>query len=224
MMSTARSAFNPLFLLTLAVPLLAQAPDAAPEQQGLPARATPADYMAAALAGKITLAAEFKGHSIPNSQEPLQSEDYVAVEIALFGPPDSKLVITASDFSLRVNGKKPPLPAQPFGLVAKGIKDPEWAPPEASPESKSKTGLTGGAGGAGNQRNPGDPPPLPPKPPIELLRNWQLRVRKAAIAEGERALPQAGLIFFQHRGKTENIRTLELVYEGPAGSAVIPLQ
>jgi hypothetical protein len=37
-------------------------------------------------------------------------------------------------------------------------------------------------------------------------------------------LPQAGLLFFAFRGKTESIRDVELVYEGPAGKAVIPLR
>jgi hypothetical protein len=37
-------------------------------------------------------------------------------------------------------------------------------------------------------------------------------------------LPQAGLLFFQHRGKTENIKSLELIYEGVAGKAEIKLQ
>jgi hypothetical protein len=60
--------------------------------------------------------------------------------------------------------------------------------------------------------------------PIELLRGWQQRVRKAALPEGDRALPQAGLIFFQYRGKVENIRSLELLYEGPAGNASLTLQ
>jgi len=60
--------------------------------------------------------------------------------------------------------------------------------------------------------------------PIELRRNWQQRIQRAAIAEGDRALPQAGLLFFQHRGKTENIRSLELIYTGAAGEATISLR
>jgi len=201
--------------------LYAQAPNVAKDVQGLPIRVTPADYQVHAQAGKFTIAAEFTGHGIPNAQEALNSEDYVAVEIGLFGPPDARLTIAASDFSLRINGKKAPLPSQPWGLVAKEIKDPEWVSPEASPESKSKGGVSGGAGG---NRDAGTPPPLPPKVPVELLRGWQLRVRRAALSEGDRALPQAGLIFFQHRGKVENIKSLELIYEGPAGKVSLTLQ
>jgi hypothetical protein len=104
-------------------------------------------------------------------------------------------------------------------LVAKSIKDPEWAPPEAAGESKSKGGLSSGGGG----QQAGSPPPITPKPPIELLRGWQQRLKRAAIAEGDRALPQAGLIFFQYRGKLEKIKSVELLYEGPAGKASLTL-
>jgi hypothetical protein len=211
-------------VLTLAgaCSLPAQAPSPAKESQGLPPRAAPTDYVASAKAGNITIAAEFTGHGIPNAEEALNSEDHVAVELALFGPPDARLTITATDFSLRINGKKEGLPSQPWGVVARNIKDPEWVPAEGLGEKKSKGGISTGGGGGGQQ--PGEPPPLPPKVPIDLLRNWQQRLRRAALAEGDRALPQAGLLFFQYRGKTDNIRSLELIYEGPAGKATIPLQ
>lgn len=207
-----------------AVSLSAQAPD---QQQGLPARATPADYQVQAKAGNVTIAAEFAGHGIPTvGQDPLSSEDYIAVEVALFGPPDTKLTLSATDFSLRLNGKKQPMPSQPWALVAKGVRDPNWVSPEAAnAEPKSKGGVSSSAGGGGGSgRSPGDPPPPPPKVPIETLRVWQQAVRRSALALGERPLPQAGLVFFQHRGKTENLRSVELVYEGPAGTATLTLQ
>jgi hypothetical protein len=50
------------------------------------------------------------------------------------------------------------------------------------------------------------------------------RVQKASLPEGDRPLPQAGLIFFQYGGKTESIRSLELIYDGPAGKATLKLQ
>lgn len=202
--------------------MMAQPPAVPKEASGLPARATPADYQAQAKAGNFTIAAEFTGHGIPNSGLPLNSEDYVAVELALFGPPDARLVITASDFSLRINGKKDLVPSAPWGLVAKNIKDPEWIPPDAPETQKSKGGgiSAGGQGGQGA----GSLPPLPPKVPIELLRNWQGRVKQAALWEGDRPLPQAGLVFFLHRGKTEKIQSVELVYKGPAGEATLSLR
>jgi hypothetical protein len=44
------------------------------------------------------------------------------------------------------------------------------------------------------------------------------------MAEGERPLPQAGLIFFPYRGKDGNIEKVELLYEGPAGKATLPFE
>ncbi|HEY3441921.1 MAG TPA: hypothetical protein VGK29_14255 [Paludibaculum sp.] len=212
-------------ILTAAHCLHAQAPAAAPpaappvkEAHDLPARATPVDYQAQAIVGPITIAAEFTGHGMPCPQGVLISEEFVAVEVAFFGKPDARFTINAADFSLRINGKKTSLPSQPYGLAGKEVKDPEWNPPEAA-EKKSK----GSLGGSGNAQD-GAPPPSTPKVPIELRRNWQQRIQRAAIAEGDRPLPQAGLLFFQHRGKTENIRSIELIYTGAAGEATLSLR
>ena len=34
----------------------------------------------------------------------------------------------------------------------------------------------------------------------------------------------AGLLFFEYRGKTKKIRSIELIYSGPAGKAALDLQ
>src|SRR4051794_40578403 len=99
--------------------------DVQTETKGLPARATPTDYQYHTQAGAVTIAAEFTGHSLPTLEGPLTTADYVAVEIALFGPAGTQLKISAADFSLRINGKKAALPSQPFGLVASSLRDPE---------------------------------------------------------------------------------------------------
>jgi hypothetical protein len=51
----------------------------------------------------------------------------------------------------------------------------------------------------------------------------QQKVQKAALPEGDRPLPVAGLIFFPYRGKADGIRTVELMYEGAAGKATLAL-
>jgi hypothetical protein len=60
--------------------------------------------------------------------------------------------------------------------------------------------------------------------PFPLRRAMEQHVQKAAMQEGERPLPQAGLLFFLYRGKPENIKSLELVYTGAAGKATLELQ
>jgi hypothetical protein len=194
--------------------------DAQIEARGMPPRATPAEYQAQAQAGTVTVAAEFKGHSVPTLQGPLSSEDYVVIETGLFGSPEARIKLSAGDFSLRINGKKTPLPSQPYGLVVGSVKDPEWEPPEPPP-SKSKTSL--GGGGRGEQGGSNEPP-APVHIPIGVQRAMAQRVQKAALPEGDRTLPQAGLIFFQYRGKTQGIHSIELIYAGPAGKATLTLQ
>ena len=197
-----------------------QTKDAQIEAKGMPPRAAPADYQAHAQAGAATVAAEFTGHSVPTLQGPLSTEDYVAIELGLFGSPDARIKLSSSDFSLRINGKKTLLPSQPYGLVIGSLKDPEWEPPVAA-VSKSKTSLGGGGKGEQGEANT---PPAPVKIPIEVQRAMAQRVQKASLPEGDRTLPQAGLVFFQYRGKTQSIHSIELIYAGPAGKATLKLQ
>lgn len=162
----------------------------------------------------MTLAAEFTGHSLPTPEAVLSTENYVAVEVGLFGPPGAHLNLSPGDFSLRINGKKTPSPAQPYAVVFKSLKDPNYVTPGGNAKS-SKTSLGGGA-----DQNAS---PLPPivHIPIEVERTMEQRVQKAALPEGDRPLPQAGLIFFEHHGK---VTSVELTYTGPAGTAILTLQ
>jgi hypothetical protein len=50
------------------------------------------------------------------------------------------------------------------------------------------------------------------------------QVQKAAMQEGDRPLPQAGLLFFRYAGKAEGIKSLDLIYSGAAGQATLTLQ
>jgi hypothetical protein len=60
--------------------------------------------------------------------------------------------------------------------------------------------------------------------PIELRRAMEQRVQRASLSEGERPLPQAGLIYFEYRGKRDGIHSVELTYAGPSGSATLELE
>ena len=192
----------------------------ASEAKGMPPRTAPTEYQAHAAAGTVTIAAEFTGHGIGTPQGALTSEDYVAVETGFFGPEGARTKLAISDFSLRINGKKAPLPGQPYGMVLGSLKDPEWEPPIET-KSKSKGGMSAGGGGEQGQSN--DPPPVP-KMTFPERRAMEQKVQKATLPEGDRALPVAGLIFFQYRGKTQAIKSLELIYDGPAGKVTLTLQ
>jgi hypothetical protein len=185
------------------------------QSKGMPPRTTPGDYQAHAQAGAFTIGAEFAGHSIPDPQAVLSTEDYVVVEVGLFGPAGAHLNLSYENFSLRINGKKTPFPAQEFVNVFKSLKNPDYEPPTKS-EAKTKTNVNGGGGGA----DANAPPPVV-HIPIEVERAMQQKVRNISLPEGDRALPAAGLIFFEHRGKANSI---ELIYNGPAGKASMALQ
>lgn len=208
-------------LLVVAVCLSVQgqnAPVKAPltsSRQGMPPRATPADYQAQGHVGPVTIAAEFMRHSVPTPQSVYSTEDYVVVETALFGAPQSRLTISDSDFSLRINGKKKLFASQPYELVAHSLKDPSWAPPK--PAEKPKTSF-----GGGGDTDSGPPPPV--HVPMSVTHAMDQNVEAAVMPEGDRALPVAGLLFFEYRGKDKGLRSVELVYDGPAGKAKIDLQ
>jgi len=186
----------------------------ASDARGLPPRASPAEYQTAAKVGTMTIAADFAGHGVPTADGVFSTEEYIVVEVAFFGPPGSHLNLSYKDFSLRINGKKSASSAQPYEGAYGSLKDPEWTPPPS--EAKSKTSIGGGGSG--------DPPPTPPKMPMNLRLAMEGKVQKAAIPEGERPLPEAGILFFQHGGKLSGIRSLELVYSGAAGKATLALQ
>jgi hypothetical protein len=189
---------------------------AASESKGLPPRATPADYQAHTQAGTLMLAAEFVGHSVPTPEATYSTEDFVVVDTGLFGPPDARAKLSIGDFSLRINGKKIASPSQPYGLSFSSLKDPQWEPP-SKPKSEKPT-LDAGGG------QPDDSFKPTVRMPIELKRTMQQRVQRASMPEGDRTLPLAGLLFFEYRGKPESIRSLELIYNGPAGKATLALQ
>lgn len=214
------------FCLCAQPPISPSADQSAPTQpvggtinqpQGLAPRTSPADYPAQAKLGPITLAAEFAGHGIPSPEAPLSTDAYLVVEVAFFGPPGTRLPISFNDFSLRINNKKNPIPGESWERVGTSVKDPEWAPPE-KPEKKGGGGILGGGGGGD------DTSKEPPRPPAELRRAWAQRVKKAALADGDRPLPQDGLLYFAYGGNLKNIRSLKLIYAGAAGKAQMNLQ
>jgi hypothetical protein len=186
------------------------------EFKGMPPRATPGDYPGHVQAGNITIAAEFAGHSVPKPEGPLSTDDFIVVETGLFGPPGAHATVSLEDFSLRINDKKAPLASQPVVVVFRSLRDPEWVSPEAS-KPKAKTSFGGGGGS-------NDTTTAPVKIPIELQRSMAQYIQKAALPEGDRPLPVAGLLFFRYTGKSQSIHSLELIYSGAAGKAELPLQ
>ncbi len=191
-----------------------------PQIKGMPPRVAPTEYQAQAKAGAVTIGAEFMGHSVPTAEHIFSTEDFIVVEAGLFGPAGAHITLSRDDFTLRINGRKTASPYEPFELVSRTLKDPEWQPPKTDDNKQSKGGLTTGDGTSGGDKLP----PIPPKMPFPLRRAMEQQVHRSYMEEGDRALPQAGLLFFSYHGKAENIRSLELIYNGAGGKATLTLQ
>ena len=181
----------------------------------MPPRATPADYQSHAQAGNLTIGAEFDGHSVATPPATYTTEDYVAVEVALFGPPETHLTLSHEDFSLRLDKKKTPLPAQPYELLFKSLKDPQWVEPQDGPKQK---GLLGNEG-----KSDGELPKVVHMP-VELQRAMELNTKNASLPEGTYGLPLAGMIYFRYYANPKSLHSIELIYTGAAGKATVALQ
>jgi hypothetical protein len=202
------------------------APDAQKaEVNGMAPRSSPGDYQAHAQLGKLTIAADFTEHSIAPPDATYNNDQYVTAEVAIFGSPDSKLQLSTQNFSMKINGKKMPEPAVEFAAVFHDLKDPLYVSPDEAAYKKAKAeggsgnGLSSGGGG-NQQADQGNLPPII-HIPITVERAMQQKVRLAALPEGERPLPVAGLVFFEHRGR---VNSAELMYNGPAGKVTLRLQ
>jgi hypothetical protein len=161
---------------------------------------------------------------VPTADSTLSTEDFIAVEIAIFGAAGAHATISSADFSLRINGKKAALPAEQFAAVFRNLRDPSYNPPELAAAKEAKGSGSGiNTGGGGTQSDLGSTPPVIHIPP-EMERAMQLQVQNAALPEGDRALPVAGLVFFRYSGAPKGIKSVELLYSGPAGKATITLQ
>src|SRR5271165_1313999 len=87
------------------------------EVKGIAPRSSPAEYQTAVKVGQYTLAVDFDANGVPTSDGVFSTEEYIVFEVALYGPPGSHALLQLGDFSLRMNGKKQPTPAQPYTFV-----------------------------------------------------------------------------------------------------------
>jgi hypothetical protein len=177
------------------------------------------DYIGHGKVGALTIGADFDGHAIPTLESTLTADEFVTVEVGVFGAPGAHAIISATDFSIRINGKKSPIPSEGFSALSRNLRDPSWVSPEKKEKEKSRGGINSG----GDQDSLGSTPVIVHIPP-EMERAMRLQVGAAALPEGDRALPIAGLLFFKYSGQTKGIHEVELVYEGSAGKGSIKLQ
>jgi hypothetical protein len=208
--------------------------------QGLTPREKAADYpVHAEVKDGFTIAAEYLVHTLPTGKDALVANDYLVVEVAVFGPRGKRIDLSQGNFTLLLDtgkkGGKTALSPDSAGSVAASIKFSDWT---QKPHVEAEGGVGNASVGFGppmTPRFPGDPSvrtmppsPVPDQNPAGIEKEQPLsideRVQRVSLPTGQLAPPAAGLIFFPFEGKTKSIKTLELVYEGPAGRVVLKLE
>ena len=200
--------------------------------QGTDPKLRPEDYPVHAaisvLGQPVALGAEFMVHSFSRGEEMYVAPEFLVVEVAFYPPKGMRIDVSPTQFTLRVNGKKQPLLAQPPGLVASSLNHSDW-------QNRPRLMSGGGVDGIGIGTTP-MPAPLPGPPrrdPPEMPRDdpsgglaQKAHVSapdlaaQTALPQGEFKAPVSGYVYFSYRGKVSSIKSLVLYYQDTA----IPLR
>ncbi len=214
-------------------PLLPLLPFLAAASGGVEPKRAAAEYPAHAKMAGAEIGAEFLGRYLPGEKASHMTGNYLVVEVGFFPALRGKpVVLSSGDFRLRLNGKLD-LVAQSPGLVAGALRNPHW-------ESERGVIASGGVGPAvvvmrperRQPRFPGDPEALPAPPGREQPKIEDANAGKdAGDAAIRRALPDetvdrpaAGMLYFAWRDPIRKLKSIDLVYDGPAGRALISLK
>jgi hypothetical protein len=177
--------------------------------------------------------ADFLGRYLPVGGMTVYSDEFIFVEVAIFGKTGKQVELKNDQFSLRVNGTA--LAPQAPGVVTTFNNFPEMVSrPEVVFGDGSGQIEIGGSGR--KPRFPGDDPahtptPLPRAPADPAGGQVQRKapnpdelVRAAELPTGSRSLPVAGYLFFHYEGKLKKIKRAELDYKGALGNATLTLR
>lgn len=200
---------------------------------GLDPRPRAEDYPHHAALPAAALGVEYHGRAFESQAGGFFTQDYLVVEAALF-PAAGPLEFSPSHFRLRLNGRGPELLPVTPGTVALAIRNPDQY--EHRPQV-----VAGGGVGSGQvifgrprpiERFPGDPEARIPTPtgsrqasPGEDLAAAAEAAQRFGLSKVE--APRggaAGLVYFYWRGKHSKLKKIELIYDGPAGRAVLKLR
>ncbi len=182
----------------------------------------------------FAIGADFLVHTIPGERGGVFAGDFLVIEAAFFGPKESRAAIRAEHFRLRINGSKAPLSPQSASAVAASVKNTDWDGTRSLTVdgayndkqviySPRPTARFPGDDRGGRTVDPPSGQPQPPERSTGPKLTVDERIDKAALLEGKLELPRAGLLYFYFKGKTKSIKSLELLYEGPLGTATLKL-
>ena len=202
-------------------------------QYGTAPKSSEQDYTAHARLEKLSIGAEYLVHSFSGGRETFIAKDYLVVEVAIFPAKGMEsFEVSASQFSLRLNGRKAPLEPQAPEFVAASLKYPDWT---NHPRAEGAVGPVVLGAPAPVERFPGDPQARPPRPipraPDDnpsaqekepAVKADELAIQ-AALPDGEHRGPISGYLYFPYQGKIKRIHSLALDFTSPAGSTTLPL-
>jgi hypothetical protein len=186
------------------------------------------DYEVHANTPTAAIGAEYMVHTFSRGDKAFLAKDYLVVEVALYPPKGTTFEVRNADFSLRINGKKPPLMPEAVSMVAASLQHPEWEQPKPNVEVDAGVGNAGVVVG-GPPRNPhpfpGSSEPgteLPPRVDVPKdnptgMEKEQVKAEvvavETALVEGPRHTPISGFLYFAYRAKPGSVKTLELQYQ-----------
>lgn len=203
---------------------------------GTEPRSKPDDYEFSGKAGEVAMGVDFHGRGVSGQNDAFVFKAHLAVEVAVYPPRGSDLDLRSGHFLLKVNGKTSLLPV-PAGAVALSLR-------HDMDETGGNLEALAGAGpvvvGTGRppaaERFPGDPSPggrprnpqpVPNADPSNRTADGQMTpaelVKALALPEGKEPGVRSGLLYFYLKGKLTKLKSLALVYEGPAGRAEFKL-
>ena len=179
------------------------------------------EYDVSAKADEVEIGAEFMVHSFSGEGQMFISENHLIVEVAFYPPKDGTVNVKTSDFTLRVNGKKPalsPLSPESFAAELKRSNSPFSMGGGGGPDVMNRGPFPSpGSGGPFPRRTPSPPRAPSAGPPGGIDRREPVEASDAAVAsalpQGETKHPVAGFLYFPYRGKISGIKSLELVYD-----------
>lgn len=201
---------------------------------GTEPRKTPAGYAAQAEAGHGVVAADYGGRAYAGEKGSFFTGSYLVFEVALYAEKGEAMELAPGDFRLRLNGGAREWTVATAGSVAAEVRNPGQFEPYRGVVAGGGVGQGGIViGGPPTvERFPGDPQARGPRQPKAPGREGERAEEDPAQAVTECALERvqvdgsgaSGLIYFYWRGKLKQLKRIELVYQGPAGKAVLRLR
>jgi hypothetical protein len=200
---------------------------------GTEPKASASEYPVHSQTPECAIGSEFWIHSFSGQGQTYVTEDYLVIEVAIFPSSGKEILLSSSQFTIRINGKDTRFP-QTAGAVGASMKYSDWT---------TKPGLTAEAGPVilgrpqtaprfpGDTRPPHETGPGRPQVSTDPATSPEKQVLSApelavvtALPEGRVTKPLSGFLYFAHRGKIKSIRTLDLVYQGPSGPVSLKLR